>query len=69
MEKIKKYIKRFYERKEIPVGYNLTMRMWRELSNNARSNPVDATGTTFLYGYAKGYRAAMAEMKKSGAVQ
>ena len=67
MDKIMKYIERFFKNKEIPSGYDMSMSLWRELSNKARTNPTDATGTTFLYGYAKGYRAAMAEIKKGGA--
>lgn len=42
---------------------------WRVLTEYAMggiSNAMDATGTAFNYGYAKGYRAALAEMKKGG---
>lgn len=32
-------------------------------------NPFDAINTLFCYGYAKGYRAAVAEMKKGGGMK
>lgn len=67
MEKIKSYIDRFFKKTEMQNNYDMGRKEWRALSENARSNPADATGTAFLYGYAKGHRAAMAEMKKGGA--
>jgi len=67
MEKIKKYIDRFFKKTEIRNGYDMCQKEWRALSEKAKEEPVDATGISFLYGYAKGYRAAVAEMKKGGA--
>ena len=67
MDKIEKYIISFFKRVKMKDKYDLSLQIWRILSERARENPSDATGTSFLYGYAKGYRAAMDEMKKGGA--
>lgn len=36
------------------------------VAKEMRINPLETVVTLFDYGYAKGYRAAMAEMKKKG---
>lgn len=66
MEKIKKYVERFFRKVRINAAYDLPGKEYDILSDRARINPIDATGTAFLFGYAKGYRAAMAEMRKGG---
>lgn len=69
MEKIKKYIVRFLKSKPIRQGYDMSCKEWITLVDLAicsTSDAVDAIGTTFNFGYAKGYRAAMAEIKKGG---
>ena len=68
MEAIKKYIHRFFNKKEILNGYDMKVEEWRTLSEKAKESPVDAIIMSFLFGYAKGHRAARAEMKKRGAV-
>lgn len=66
MEAIKKYVNRFFDKVEIQKGYDIKAEDWRTLSEKAKESPVDATIMSFLFGYAKGYRASRAEMKKKG---
>ena len=69
MDKIKKYIAKFLKRNSINIRYTLYTNEWRALTEHAVgsiSTAMDATGTAFKYGYAKGYKAAQAEMKKGG---
>lgn len=69
MDKIKKYIKRFFEHKEINDDYDMLVSEWNTLSKEAsqQSQTANIISVTFNFGYAKGYRAALAEMKKGGA--
>lgn len=62
MEKINEYIKKFFEKKEKNVRYDMNLREIFTLEEYAMENKNAAFATTFNYGYAKGYRAAMAEM-------
>lgn len=66
MESIKKYVNRFFDKKEIRKGYDICTEDWRTLSEKAKESPGDATIMSFLFGYAKGYRASKAEMKQKG---
>lgn len=68
MEKIKKYVERFMQGTRMNDHYSMRAVEWFDLAMEARSGNADAISTTFNFGYAKGYRAAMAEMKKGGAV-
>lgn len=70
MDKIKRYIDRFLKSKEINGDYDMFVSEWRTLSKEARqqSKTAEIISVTFNFGYAKGYRAALAEMKKGGAV-
>ena len=70
MNKIKGYIDRFFEHKKINDGYDMLVSEWQTLSKEARqqTKTADIISVTFSFGYAKGYRAALAEMKKGGAV-
>ena len=69
MNKIKGYIDRFFKHKEINDDYDMLVSEWQTLSKEARqqTKTADIISVTFNFGYAKGYRAAMAEMKKGGA--
>lgn len=69
MEKIKNYIDRFFSRTK--KNQNYTMRtdemfafMEEIMSSREPNGAFVAAGTLFDFGYVKGYRAAMAEMKK-----
>ena len=64
MEKIKKYVARFIRTVKISDAYDLTAAELIRLSLEAdKGDNMDIIGTTFFYGYAKGYLAAHAEMK------
>lgn len=64
MDSIKKYINRFFGHVEINGRYGMMGKEWSNLVEHAKESPFDAVGKSFLFGYAKGYRAAMAEVKK-----
>lgn len=71
MEKIGDYINRFFSKTS--KNQNYTMRsdelfafMEEIMSSREPNGAFVAAGTLFDFGYAKGYRAAMAEMKKGG---
>lgn len=68
MEKIKKYIDRFIGKQKVSERYDMSASELLTLANNAVSgDALNTISTTFSYGYVKGYRAALAEMKKGGA--
>lgn len=71
MDKIKKYVERFFSKTR--KNQNYTMRsdelfvFVNEIMSSREPNGAFVTaGTLFNFGYAKGYRAAQAEMKKKG---
>lgn len=70
MEKIRNYVDRFLKSREINHYFALrtteVIAFMQEMSDANRL--FYSICTLFRYGYAKGYRAAMAEMKKAGAV-
>ena len=68
MEKIEKYIKKFFMKHEKNVRYDIRSNEMVLLSELMQKDRFRAISDIFNYGYAKGYRAAMAEMKKGGAV-
>lgn len=71
MESIRKYVERFFAKTKKGKGYSLS---FDEMEQSMKEvfTVADANGsfkivtTLFDFGYAKGYRAAMAEMKKGG---
>ncbi len=68
MEKIKKYVDRFIKTVKVNDKYDMTAPELLTLAKHAEDgNALNAVSTTFSYGYIKGYRAAMAELKKGGA--
>lgn len=70
MEKVKKYVARFLGRNEMNARYALHSEEWKALAEHAVYNierALTAIVTAFEYGYVKGYRAAMSEMRKGGA--
>lgn len=68
MQKIKDYIDRFFKHKEINNDYDMIVSEWKTLVSEARQpgKTTDVICTTFNFGYAKGYKAALAEMKRKG---
>jgi len=67
MEKISNYMLRFFKKTKMNSNYDLRQKEWVVLLERAKEYPAEATLASFLFGYVKGYRAAMAEMKKGGA--
>lgn len=64
MDKIKRYVDRFIQKVTVNDRYDMKTMEWIALANSDQ-NRYDVIGTTFNFGYARGYRAAIAEMKKS----
>lgn len=71
MEKIKSYVERFFRTKEMKRSYQLSAvevgSLLAEMSGADGNKLFAMICTLFNYGYAKGYRACQAEMKKGGA--
>ncbi len=67
MESIRKYASNFFKKHEENIRFTMNA---SELLSAARfakaGNAVQAISDIFSYGYAKGYRACQAEMKKGG---
>ena len=69
MDKIKRYVNRFIEKVTVNDRYDMSALELKTLAEGASSgNALDAISITFNFGYIKGYKAAMAEMKKGGIV-
>jgi len=68
MKKIKKYVENFFKTNKGNEKYQIYAPEMAAVYDAMKINPFDAISTLFDYGYAKGYRAALAEMKKGGAV-
>lgn len=68
MEKIRKYVERFFETNRGNTRYQIYTDDIMAVHEEMRNNPWDTILALFNYGYAKGYWAAMAEMKKGGRI-
>ena len=68
MKKIKKYVENFFKANSGNTRYQIHTSEMEACKNSIMHNPFDTINTLFYYGYAKGYRAAVSEMKKGGAV-
>lgn len=73
MQKIKDYIDRFFKSKKMNANYALktseVIAFIEEIQSADGNGLFYAISSLFRYGYAKGYQAAKAEMKrKAGAV-
>lgn len=70
MEKIKKYVERFFKGTKRNIRYMISTGECEEIVSTIQNSDgwdaISAACKAFDYGYAKGYRAAMAEMKKGG---
>lgn len=72
MDKIRKYVERFFKSREcnshcVMNANEIIDVMNKILSSEDANSLLPIICMLFKYGYAKGYRAAMAEMKKGGA--
>lgn len=67
MDKIKMYISNFKKKKNINPYYDMLYgEMLAFVKAIKISSPFDVMSTLFEFGYVKGYRAALSEMKKGG---
>lgn len=66
MEKIKKYIENFLKHNTMNIRYGMYYNEIVSCINALEESQPSTICTIFDYGYAKGYRAALAEMKKAG---
>ncbi len=65
MEKIKRYVDRFIKKVTVNDRYDVSALELKTLAQGASSGDVlNTISITFNFGYIKGYKAAMAEMKK-----
>ena len=70
MEKIKKYVENFFKSTKRNIRYSITLAECSEVVDEVRrgeTSGVFVVSKLFDFGYAKGFRAAMAEIKKGGA--
>lgn len=67
MKKIKKYVENFFKTNKGNTRYQMYASEMTACKDAMKINPFDTINTLFCYGYAKGYRAAVAEMKEGGA--
>ncbi len=72
MESIRKYVERFFSKTKKNSEYGMSFSemehgMEEVFSASDYNGAFKVITTLFDFGYAKGYRAAMAEMKKGGA--
>ncbi len=66
MDKIKRYVDRFIKKVKANSRYDMSVLEWKTLAQEAISGDIlNTIGVTFNFGYIKGYKAAIAEMKKS----
>lgn len=64
MDRIKKYINKFLKEKKMNKRFSITLNEFFLIKDAIKDNANDVITTIFEYGYVKGYRAAMAEMKR-----
>lgn len=68
MDKIKKYVERFMKAHNRNERYGLYVKDIVRIKNVVLEKPFETICLTFDYGFAKGYRSALAEMKEKGGV-
>ncbi len=68
MESIEKYVENFKKRKKMNMNYTMRGEELFAVAKEAEKDTFHTIVSVFDFGYAKGYRAAMAEMKKGGSV-
>lgn len=67
MDKIKRYVENFFKETKADKKYQMRTSEMEACKNAMAADPFRTICTLFDYGYAKGYRAAVAEMNKGGA--
>ena len=66
MEKIKEYVENFKKHNKMNEHYTMRGAELFATIDEAKTDAFRAVVSLFEFGYAKGYRAALAEMKKKG---
>lgn len=66
MQKIKKYVENFFKTNARNVRYQIYVSEMEACKDAMKVDPFGTICTLFNYGYAKGYRAALSEVKKGG---
>ena len=66
MQKIKKYVENFFKTNKENAKYQLHASEMEACKDAMKVDPFRTICTLFNYGYAKGYRAAVSEMKNGG---
>ncbi len=64
MEKIKRYVDRFIKKVTVNDRYDMSALELETLAQGARWDALNTISITFNFGYIKGYKAAMAEVRK-----
>lgn len=67
MRKMKRYVENFLKANGRNENYQIYTSEMTAVYDAIKTDPFNAIGTLFDYDYAKGYRAAMAELRKGGA--
>lgn len=66
MKKIRRYVENFFKTNKGNEKYQMYASEMTAIKDEMKVDPFGAISTLFNYGYAKGYRAAVAEMKEGG---
>lgn len=66
MDKIKRYVENFLKSHKMSEKYEIRVSEMDVCKNAMSVDPFRTICTLFNYGYAKGYRAAVAELEKEG---
>ncbi len=71
MENVRKYVEKFFKTTKRNIRYSMSLKEGMEFVNTIRNGDkhdgIFVVSSVFDYGYVKGYKAAIAEMKKGGA--
>lgn len=69
MKAIESYVNKFLHTHKMSAYYAIRLDEAFTCIQAVKEAPVQTINTIFSYGYAKGYRAAMAQIKKGGHVK
>ena len=69
MKAIDSYVNKFFRTHKMSAYYAIRLDEAFACIQAVQEAPVQTIGTIFNYGYAKGYRAAMTQIKKGGHVK
>lgn len=69
MKAIESYVNKFFRTHKMSAYYTIRLHEVLACIQAVKELPVQTIDTIFSYGYAKGYRAAMTQIKKGGHVK